>query len=67
MADNRKAAITAKVSMQCAEFYKKALSYLESSKASTAFGSSQTKVQNSAARACYAYTNVKVFFLYKFG
>lgn len=44
MADNRKAAITAKVAAQCSEFYSKSLSFLEGSTAASAFGSSQSKV-----------------------
>ena len=44
MADNRKSSITAKVAAQCAEFYKKALTHLESSNPTKYFGSSQVKV-----------------------
>lgn len=63
MADNRKAAITAKVAVQCAEFYKKALGYLESSKAASAFGSSQTKVDVTIS---LRYRNVIVALLESF-
>lgn len=63
MADNRKSSITAKVAWQCAEFYKKSLSHLESSRAGDEFGSSQVKVSLSdGTETIYAKVNLVVMY-----
>lgn len=61
MADNRKAAITAKVAAQCAEFYNKSMSFLDSSTATSAFGDSQVKVGPLGVVSSLLQCNTKLF------